>query len=66
MLTNTCPDCKTKASEKSYLEKYGKSLYLCKSCDRAWDEGTRYCKICLDVVMYCSCYKDVIDEIMGK
>tara|TARA_Y100001970_G_scaffold145495_1_gene178648 strand:+ start:1429 stop:1626 length:198 start_codon:yes stop_codon:yes gene_type:complete len=65
-MKNRCPDCNEKVGEKSFLKKYEKNLYLCSSCNRAWDESTKYCKICYDVVMYCRCYEDVIDDIMGK
>ncbi len=57
---STCPDCKSKNNIKKYLSDYTKTLYKCEKCNRAWDEGTKYCKVCLDVVQYCDCYKDLI------
>ena len=65
-MKNKCPDCNVEVKGKSFLDKYNKNLYFCSSCNRAWEESAKYCKICLDVVTYCKCYEDVIDEIMGK
>ena len=39
--------------------------YHCKECKHEWkdeDPGEKICKSCGDVMMYCKCYEDVIDE----
>ena len=34
----------------------------CKDCKHAWSKNTEYCTTCLDVVMYCDCYKSYIED----
>tara|TARA_Y100001960_G_C14410237_1_gene697799 strand:+ start:42 stop:320 length:279 start_codon:yes stop_codon:yes gene_type:complete len=40
--------------------------YHCKDCEYEWKKeespGEKICKTCGDVVMYCKCYEDLIDE----
>tara|TARA_B100000427_G_C14992498_1_gene370337 strand:- start:76 stop:351 length:276 start_codon:yes stop_codon:yes gene_type:complete len=39
--------------------------YRCKECKHEWKDenyAERTCNTCGDVVMYCTCYEDVIDE----
>ena len=39
--------------------------YHCKECKYEWEDenyGERTCNTCGDVVMYCTCYEDVINE----
>jgi len=41
-------------------------VYHCKECKYEWKDeeitGERICKSCGDVVMYCKCYEDIINE----
>jgi len=42
--------------------------YHCNKCQHEWVKGPgeQICDTCLDVVMYCKCYEDVIKDIEGK
>ena len=38
-------------------------FYLCNKCGQSWGgEDMERCEHCLDVIMYCSCYRDYIDK----
>ena len=47
------------------MSPYDEKMYRCKECKRKWDKGTKYCKSCGDVVMYCKCY-EYLDDFLDK
>ena len=47
------------------MSPYDEKMYRCKECKRNWDKGTKYCKSCGDVVMYCKCY-EYLDDFLDK
>ncbi len=61
--TAICPSfiCKSnniiKIENKSYH--HDKQIYNCRVCKTEWSEDGMYCRKCLDVVMYCSCYEEM-------
>ena len=43
--------------------------FLCNECKYEWKKeksGEKICKICEDVVIFCKCYEDVIEDILGE
>ena len=43
--------------------------FLCNACKYEWKKeksGEKICKICEDVVIFCKCYEDVIEDILGE
>ncbi len=34
----------------------------CKECNNKWNKSTEFCTRCMDVVMYCDCYKSYIED----
>ena len=63
--TKYCPDCESKNIVSAGMSPYDEKMYRCKECKRKWDKGTKYCKSCGDVVMYCKCY-EYLDDFLDK
>ena len=60
-----CPLCQS--ADYFSVEKFDdpdrEYKYHCSKCEISWGGKTvERCSQCLDVIMYCSCYMDYIDE----
>ena len=44
------------------IKDYDMNDRYCNDCEHEWFKDTEYCTTCLDVVMYCDCYKSYIED----
>ena len=51
-----CPDCESDSIIKLVDKQNDEDTFNCKDCNTIWSTSYRYCKACLDVVIYCSCH----------
>ena len=51
-----CPDCKSTNFGKLIDKRYEEDTFNCNDCNRTWSKYVKYCKVCLDVVIYCGCH----------
>ena len=50
-----CQDCQSTNFGKLEEKRYDEDTFNCNDCNRTWSGYVKYCKACLDVVIYCSC-----------
>ena len=54
-----CPDCDSEKIIQLEWKPYDEQTYKCKNCKRTWDKNTKYCKVCLDVIIFCKCHEEI-------